>query len=923
VENQSQASSNAKAELVSNIISQVESQTNMGSSSKESGGLLEESNSFSAKSQIKSDLILLGFQEISSPKRLENGLYEFKGYVCNSIAAKPYLDSLSRNLEDLEASLKHEIDEDICVNASKIKYKMLGWQRILEVLNQMDKALQMKYETANGKIKNGCDEIKKTETILVSTKGKEPKNSNALENLGKYVEEYLVNSSLYSAAEKGRAAKFECLVEITENYSSYILTAKIVNISTGKIVKNRMANVESSLKNKDEHKRASMELVNKLLSRCGAMNMGDVYDGDCKNGVREGKGKLTYASGNVYEGDWKADKYNGKGKFTFANGGVYEGELKNGLADGKGKLTYANGDAYEGDWKADKYHGKGKISFANGNSYEGELKDGLADGKGKFISPNNFVYEGDYKADKFHGKGKVVFANGNVYEGEFKNGKADGKGKFTSPDGDVYEGEFKNDFYEGKGKLTGANGDVYEGGFKEGFAEGKGKLVANGSVYEGEFKKHSFNGKGKLVSANGDVYEGEFRNHLYNGKGKLIYANGDIFEGEFKNGKPFGDGKITHKTPSTPNIPKKDNLTLKDTRDGREYRIVEIGAQTWTAENLDYNVADGSACFNGDQANCQKYGRLYDFAGAQKACPAGWHLPSKAEWESLINSVGGANTAGLKLKAVNGSNNYGFLALFGGGYVANKNTFEDMGTNGLWWNSTEADNNNAFVSIISNQSDDIGMIEVNKSNGFSVRCLKSPQAPAAEPLPAPVIVPPPAPVVVPPPAPAVEPPPAPVVVPPPAPVVEPQLAPVAEPQPAPAVEPHPTPAVVEPPPAPIVVPPPEPIVVPPASTATVPQSIPANTPDNSKPASVEKSPVLGYVLGSVLAVGSVVLLYNAYAKKAESNDYLDDYKKLNSGKPMEYDRLRKKSKEANDKVLPFLISGGVLGVSAVGVFIWF
>jgi len=72
-----------------------------------------------------------------------------------------------------------------------------------------------------------------------------------------------------------------------------------------------------------------------------------------------------------------------------------------------------------------------------------------------------------------------------------------------------------------------------------------------------------------------------------------------------------------------------------------------------------------------------------------------------------------------------------------------------------------------------------------------------------------------------------------------------------------------------------------------------------------------------------MLVGSGVLLYNAYAWHAKANDYVDEYDNLKSGRPLEYDRLRKNAKDANDKVSPFLISGGLLGISAIGVYIWF
>ena len=58
------------------------------------------------------------------------------------------------------------------------------------------------------------------------------------------------------------------------------------------------------------------------------------------------------------------------------------------------------------------------------------------------------------------------------------------------------------------------------------------------------------------------------------------------------------------------------------------------------AENLDIEV-EGSFCYDNDPENCKKYGRLYTWEAAKKACPKGWHLPSDAEWKILMNKMGG------------------------------------------------------------------------------------------------------------------------------------------------------------------------------------------------------------------------------------------------------------------------------------------
>jgi uncharacterized protein (TIGR02145 family) len=210
----------------------------------------------------------------------------------------------------------------------------------------------------------------------------------------------------------------------------------------------------------------------------------------------------------------------------------------------------------------------------------------------------------------------------------------------------------------------------------------------------------------------GDVYVDRKTLEPYSGKFKNTYGNGVTKEtGTLKDGRRHGkittyreDGSI-EKIETFPNEleylkylwrnRKRMLGSFVDQRNSNEYKTVTIGSQIWMAENLNYAV-EGSVCYDNKAENCTKYGLLYDWNTAKNACPAGWHLPSQAEWEEMTAYIGGWDAAEKKLKARSGWNNksdgssgngtdeFGLAALPGGDKGSSKSNFGGIGDSGYW-----------------------------------------------------------------------------------------------------------------------------------------------------------------------------------------------------------------------------------------------
>jgi hypothetical protein len=147
---------------------------------------------------------------------------------------------------------------------------------------------------------------------------------------------------------------------------------------------------------------------------------GDILKGKFENGTfKEG---TYFSNGNEYTGTFVDDNLEGEGSFKLRDGDVYVGNFKKGLFEGKGTLTQ-NGNTYVGDFKEGKYHGHGVINYVNGETYDGYFVNDLRQGEGKATYPNKDEYEGIFVNDLRQGEGTYNFSNGDKFIGWFNNNK--------------------------------------------------------------------------------------------------------------------------------------------------------------------------------------------------------------------------------------------------------------------------------------------------------------------------------------------------------------------------------------------------------------------------------------------------------------------------------------------------------------------
>lgn len=154
-----------------------------------------------------------------------------------------------------------------------------------------------------------------------------------------------------------------------------------------------------------------------------------------------------------------------------------------------------------------------------------------------------------------------------------------------------------------------------------------------------------------------------------------------------------------------------------DARDGRIYVWARIGAQSWMAENLTFRTASGSWCHGDDEARCREYGRLYDWATAQTACPQGWRLPGEEDWNALATALG--REPARQLVEGGGS---GFEAKMAGDRYYD-GRFRGLGSNTHFWTNQWSWEDHAFVRIILRGRPELLRSGFGVVGAVSVRCV--------------------------------------------------------------------------------------------------------------------------------------------------------------------------------------------------------
>jgi len=176
---------------------------------------------------------------------------------------------------------------------------------------------------------------------------------------------------------------------------------------------------------------------------------------------------------------------------------------------------------------------------------------------------------------------------------------------------------------------------------------------------------------------------------------------------------------------SLSNLKAQTTGTFEDSRDGKIYKTIQIGKQVWFAENLAFKADSGSWAYDNDNDNVEKYGYLYNWKTAQNVCPDGWHLPTKLEFETLLDNNGGISNKKANYTALIPSGNSGFLTIFAGWRTYGVCSEKDK--EAYFWSASDFNKTNmelAWFLCILSRDKEAKMVNNFQYLEFSIRCIR-------------------------------------------------------------------------------------------------------------------------------------------------------------------------------------------------------
>ena len=149
------------------------------------------------------------------------------------------------------------------------------------------------------------------------------------------------------------------------------------------------------LKVREEDKR-------KKLGWVEIKNKNGLYIGESDYAVKQGRGGYIFLDDNSkWIGYWDDNK---KGNFGYLFSGenklIYEGEYKNGKRNGQGTYYYDSGEKYIGEWKDGLREGKGIFYWEDGTYWEGNFTNNEMNGKGNYFDGED-SFPAEYRNGEF------------------------------------------------------------------------------------------------------------------------------------------------------------------------------------------------------------------------------------------------------------------------------------------------------------------------------------------------------------------------------------------------------------------------------------------------------------------------------------------------------------------------------------------